>query len=314
MTVTSHLKSFQALELALRSGSFKSAADELAITPAAVGQRIKTLEDYLGIDLIVRGRSGLRPTSALSRALPHLDKAFAELAAAAQEFDFQRVNEIHIAANSDWADMWLAPRLSQFKASHPNILFCVNGAGDVPMRLGKADIEVNFVAPSSDEYCSVLFHDFLIPVSSPENALRIAKIRKHNRLEGFPLLHLDFYRDDPAGIDWPEWLAQHGYRKSALERGIRFQQIGPGLEVVASDAGLMICGLALIVDRIHRNEVIVPFPVKTGAWTTHVFQARFRRDSLLRPQVVRFRTWLEQEARQTAKALAKLAHSTPKGP
>ncbi len=311
MSVTSHLKSFQALELALRSGSFKSAADELAITPAAVGQRIKTLEDYLGIDLIVRGRSGLRPTSALSRALPHLGRAFVEIAAAAHELDFQRVNEIHIAANSDWADMWLAPRLSQFKSSHANILFCVNGEGDVPMRLGKADIEVSFAAASNDENCSVLFHDFLIPIASPKNARRVASIRKRNRLEGFPLLHLDFYRDDPAAIGWPDWLAQHGHRKSALARGIRFQSITPGLEVVASDAGFMICGLALIMERIHRDEFIVPFPVKTGAWTTHVFQARFRKDALVRPQVARFRAWLEQEALQTSQALTRLAQSKP---
>jgi LysR family transcriptional regulator, glycine cleavage system transcriptional activator len=311
MAVTSHLRSFQALELALRSGSFKGAADELAITPAAVGQRIKTLEDFLGIDLIVRGRSGLRPTSALSRAMPHLGRAFAELAIAAQELDFQRINEIHIAANSDWAEMWLAPRLARFKAPHSNILFCVNGAGDVPMRLGKADIEVSFSAPIKDEYCSVLFHDFLMPVASPVNAKRLANVKKRNRLEGFPLLHLDFYRDDLAAINWPRWLAEHGYRKSAHQRGIRFQRIAPGLEVVASDAGLMIAGLAFIIERIHRRELVLPFPVKTGAWTTHVFQARFRKDALLRPQVARFRAWLEAEAAATATALVELARSSP---
>ena len=68
MTAVSHLKSFQALELALRTGSLKAAADALAITPAAVGQRIKALEDYLGIDLVVRARSGLCPTATLSLA------------------------------------------------------------------------------------------------------------------------------------------------------------------------------------------------------------------------------------------------------
>src|SRR3954469_20871172 len=98
MTVVSHLKSFQALELALRTGSLKGAADALAITPAAVGQRIKALEDYLGIDLVVRGRSGLRPTATLSMASAHLTNAFLELGAAAEALDLQRVNEIQIAA------------------------------------------------------------------------------------------------------------------------------------------------------------------------------------------------------------------------
>jgi LysR family glycine cleavage system transcriptional activator len=83
MIAPSHLKSLQALELALRAGSLKSAADVLAITPAAVGQRIKTLEDYLGIDLVVRGRSGLRPTAALADALPHLSRLNGEVRRAA---------------------------------------------------------------------------------------------------------------------------------------------------------------------------------------------------------------------------------------
>ncbi|MEJ0006703.1 MAG: LysR family transcriptional regulator [Steroidobacteraceae bacterium] len=48
MFVLTHLKSLQALQLALRCGSLKGAAELLAITPAAVGQRVKALEDYLG--------------------------------------------------------------------------------------------------------------------------------------------------------------------------------------------------------------------------------------------------------------------------
>ena len=124
------------------SASLKAAADRLAITPAAVGQRIKTLEDYLGLDLVTRGRSGLRPTAALSKALPHLAKAFHELSFAAQALDLQRVNEIQMAANSDWVELWLMPRLPRFRADFPNILFSINGEGDVPMRhwfrLGRA--------------------------------------------------------------------------------------------------------------------------------------------------------------------------------
>ena len=48
----SHLRSLQALEYALRAGSLKDAASGLGITPAAAGQRIKALEEYLGLSLI----------------------------------------------------------------------------------------------------------------------------------------------------------------------------------------------------------------------------------------------------------------------
>ena len=305
----SHLKSFQALELALRTGSLKGAADVLAITPAAVGQRIKALEDYLGIDLVVRGRSGLRPTAILSMASEHLTNAFVELGAAAEALDLQRVNEIQIAANSDWIELWLKPRLPKFRAVHPNTRFCINGEGDAPIRLGQSDIEIRFRELSSEDNSIVLFHDFLLPVSSPANARRIGKLDRKARLEGFPLMHLDFYKDDPGAIGWPEWIKANGHRKTALQGVIRFQHIAPGLEAVLSDAGVMICGLALILDRLEGAEFTLPFPVSTGAWTRHAFQARFRRDALLRPQVRRFRQWLEEEAQQTSRHLQRIAKS-----
>lgn len=303
MFVVSHLRSFQALELALRTRSLKNAAEMLAITPAAVGQRIKALEDYLGIDLIVRSRSGILPTAALSRAMPHLERGFAELSAAAEALDFQRVNEIHIAAVPDWADLWLRSRLEAFKAAHPNFLFCVNGEGDVPMRLGRADIEVSFGEWREDESTSLIFSDFLVPIGSQGTAERVGKLRK-NKLEGYPLLHLDFYRDDPEALDWPEWVARHGHRTSAPDRGIRFRRMVPGLDAVSSHAGPMICGLALIAEQVEAGDITLPFGVETGAWTSHVFQARFRKDALLRPQMLRFREWLEEEARRTAAKLA----------
>ncbi len=312
MFATTHLKSLQALELALRVGSLKGAADMLAITPAAVGQRIKTLEDYLGIDLVVRGRSGLRPAAALSGALPHLTRAFIELAAAAQALDFQRINEIQIAANPDFVDLWLNRRLPRFMDAYPYILFSINGEGAAPLRLGQTDVEISFRARRAEDNNSLLFHDFMAPISSRENAARIGKLRSRGRLEGFPLLHLDFYKDDPRAIvGWPEWIAAHGHRKSPAQSGIRFRRIAAGLEAVLSDAGLMICGLAMAGDRLNDGDLTLPFPVATGTWTAHAFQARFRRDALLRPQVVRFREWLEGEARATAEQLARRAKSAP---
>ena len=116
MVATTHLRALQALEMAVRSGSLKSAAEELGITPAAVGQRIRALEDYLGTDLLVRGRSGLRPTPELDAALGDLHRAFAAPDRVTETLDFQRVTEIHIVAEPDWAELWLLPRLPGFRA------------------------------------------------------------------------------------------------------------------------------------------------------------------------------------------------------
>src|SRR6056297_2476760 len=170
MPVVSHLKSLQALELAIRKGSLKAAAETLGITPAAVGQRIRSLEVYLGTDLLLRGRSGLQPTPELETAMQDLRSGFAALERVTETLDFQRMSEIHIVADPDWAELWLAPRLPDFRAKYPNILFCINGAGDVPLRLGSPDIRVTYGATGDN----ALFRDVLLPVTSPDNPRRIA--------------------------------------------------------------------------------------------------------------------------------------------
>lgn len=311
MVAPTHLRSLQALELAVRTRSLKRAADILSITPAAVGQRVKALEDYLGVDLLVRGRSGLTPTPALVAALPHLEAAFRELAAAADTLDLHRGHEIHIATVSDFADLWLRRRIGEFQTRHPNISFCINGEGDAPLRLGPVDCTITFDAPADSAAVDRLFPDFVLPVSSPENARRISRLPKRKRLEGFPLLHLDFYRNDPAAPSWPAWVEQNEFHRSAPERGMRFQRISAALEAVLADAGLAICGLALAADLIDDGRLTLPFPTSTGCWTQHEFQARYRPDALSRPQIARFRAWLREEGLKTHERLTGLVGQSP---
>lgn len=305
MVTPSHLRSFQALELALRFGSLKAAADALAITPAAVGQRIKALEDFLSMELLVRGRAGLQPAPALAAALPGLTRAFRELDAVVDILDMQRGHEIHIAATLDFAELWLSPRLGSIRAAMPNISFCINGEGDAPHRMVPADCEIRFGAPQTGN--DLLFTDYIIPISSPENMRRISVLAKRDRLEGFPLLHLDAYKDDPSIGGWGEWITANRMRRTAPERGIRFRRISAALEAVLADAGLALCGLGLIADLVGDSRIAAPFGLIGGSWTSHAYVARFRSDVLHRPQVRRFRDWLLAESAATRARLTALA-------
>ena len=171
------------------------------------------------------------------------------------------------------------------------------------MRLGQIDLEVSFRPICSDDNVDVLFHDYLAPVSSPENNSRVAKLRRKYKLEGFPLLHLDFYKEDASALDWPTWIKRYGHRKSAFNRGIRFRQIVAGLEAVKSDAGFMICGLAMIADQLERGELTLPFGPEKGAKTRFAFHASYKSASQNRGQVRRFREWLLEQASQTRAAV-----------
>lgn len=305
MVAPSHLKAFQALELALRLGSLKAAADKLGITPAAVGQRVKSLEDYLGVDLLVRGRQGLRATPELQPALERLAGAFAEIETVAAMLNLQRGLEIHIAAASDLADLWLKPRVARFREAHPNTLFCINGEGDAPLRIGPVDCEIAF-GPLRGDF-DLLFRDFVAPIASPENKARISALKMRDRLEGFPLLHVDLYKDDPEVDDWAAWASRRKLRRTAPERGMRFQRITPALEAVLADAGIALCGIALLTELLADGRLSLPFPASAGKPTAHAYQARFRRDVAGRPQIRRFREFIAAEGAATRAQLAGIA-------
>jgi LysR family transcriptional regulator, glycine cleavage system transcriptional activator len=221
--------------------------------------------------------------------------------------DFQRVQEIHIVADSDWAELWLAPKLSTFRAAHPNILFCINGVGDVPMRLGAADCEVWFGETKGRSTERALFRDYLLPIGSPENTKRILKLPDTQRLEGFPLLHLDCYKPDPKAIGWPEWIAAYGHRQTAPERGIRYRQVAHALEAVYSNAGIIICGLGLVEAKVAQGKLALPFPLVEGAWTEQRYRLSFSETAMRRSQIIQFSAWLLSESKLAeARTIKKL--------
>ena len=304
MVITSHLKSLKALELAVRTASFKRAGEMLGLTAAAVGQRVKTLEDFLGVELVLRGRTGVRPTPELRAALPHLERAFAELGAVSRELDLQRGQELHIAAPADFIELWLKPRLPKFRQAHPNILFCINGEGDAPLRLARVDCRIEFGPARDGPEIERLFPDFIVPISSPAIRDRTSLLPAPSRLEGFPLLHLEAYRDDPASRSWANWLADNGITRSAPERGIRFQRIVPALDAILADSGICLCGIVLLEDQIEAGAIALPYPIKTGLRAGHAFAAHFPY-SAKRPHLERFRGWLASEAALTANWLKR---------
>jgi LysR family glycine cleavage system transcriptional activator len=135
--------------------------------------------------------------------------------------------------------------------------------------------------------------------ASVENEQRIARLPRRRRLAGFPLLHVDFYREDRATQRWPEWVRAHRLSRTAPERRIRFQRIAPALDAVLAHAGLAHCGIALLREPLASGRLSLPSGIEAGSWTWHAFQARYRPDSAMRPQLRRFRQWLFDEVAAT---------------
>ncbi len=294
MEAATHLKSLQALDMALRTGSLKDAAEALGITPAAVGQRIRSLESYLGVDLLMRGRSGLRPTPELERALPDLQAAFSALDRVTRELDFQRVAEIHIVAEPDWAELWLAPRLDGFRAENPNILFNVNGEGDVRLRIGASDLKIGCDMPDGEG----LYADRFVAVCTEENIERLKRHPAQAPLEGYPLLELERRGGVAKAPEWGDWFARFGMRESGLDRAYRYRSFRTLVEAARSGVGMALAPLSLCLEAIAAGELRLAFADKSlPAGSSYRMHVRDRAAD--RPQMRRFLTWLAAQAAET---------------
>ena len=102
------LNALRAFEAAARHLSFTKAAAELHVTPAAIGQQVKLLEDHLGVALFWRLHRALMLTEAGQTCLPGVRDGFDRLTEAMPRLDtFQAAHpeiDVHIAASMQVVD------------------------------------------------------------------------------------------------------------------------------------------------------------------------------------------------------------------
>ncbi|MEO1967426.1 MAG: LysR substrate-binding domain-containing protein [Sphingomonadaceae bacterium] len=118
------LNALRVYDAAARHLSFTRAADELAVTPAAVGQQIRALEDHLGTVLFRRTSKGLELTEEGLAGLEPLREGFLKFEESVQAMQAgQASDRFTIAAPREFFAQWLAPRLAQFAREHPDARF-----------------------------------------------------------------------------------------------------------------------------------------------------------------------------------------------
>ena len=112
-----------ALAAVIREGSFDRAALALHVTPSAVSQRIRLLEERVGCALVVRDQP-CRPTDAGRRLCQHVDRVRLleqELQGALPALAPQGVARVAlpVAVNADSLATWFAPAIAAFAAEAP---------------------------------------------------------------------------------------------------------------------------------------------------------------------------------------------------
>jgi LysR family glycine cleavage system transcriptional activator len=127
------LNALRVFDAAARHLSFTKAADELAVTPAAVGQQIRALEDTLGVVLFKRMTRNLELTAEAERALPALRAGFLHFEESVRILqDGQGSKVLTLSAPRDFTTKWLAARLARYAAANPDIRFVLAANDGVP--------------------------------------------------------------------------------------------------------------------------------------------------------------------------------------
>lgn len=120
------LNALRVFDAAARHLSFTRAADELAVTPAAVGQQIRALEDVLGVVLFRRTSKGLELTEEASAGLGALRTGFLHFEEAVQAMQAGQSSYVYtLAAPREFVSAWLAPRLAAFRKDNPQARFVI---------------------------------------------------------------------------------------------------------------------------------------------------------------------------------------------
>src|SRR5450755_2388082 len=113
------LRVFEAVASAL---NFSAAAEALNVTPAAVSQQIKVLEQYIQVPLFRRSGRRVEITEEGLELLPAVRSGLEKLESALQQMKHhRRAGPLQISLLSSFLQIWLLPRIRSFRRKYPEV-------------------------------------------------------------------------------------------------------------------------------------------------------------------------------------------------
>jgi len=167
------LNGLRVLDAAARHLSFTRAADELAVTPAAVGQQIRALEDTLGVVLFRRTTRGLELTPEGEAGLDALRQGFLQFEEAVRAMQAgQSSKSLTIAAPRDLTTKWLMPRLAEIAAADGELRFVLVAAdGPVDFTEANLDLAIRWGEGPGEHEGEALESEGLVTVAHPDGGI-----------------------------------------------------------------------------------------------------------------------------------------------
>ena len=300
MRSIAHLNALRAFEASARHQSFSLAAQELNVTPAAVGQLVRTLEDWLGSPLFVRstsGRARLVTTEVAEQALPDIRAGLERLAVGLERLRSGSAGGVlTVTVSPAFAAKWLLPRIERFQAAWP----------ETDLRLDTSLKPVDFVAQRIDvgvRYgrgqwpglaAEKLMDEEVYPVCAPA-LLATATLQAPGDLRGQVLIHDQSVDTSTGFASWQAWLRHAGVQGVPTERGLRINNSAAVLQAAIDGQGVALARSVMAHDDLAAGRLVRLFP-QVRLESALAYYVVYRPECIAQPKVAAFRDWLLREA------------------
>ncbi len=248
------LASILALEAVDRLGSASAAAAELALTQGAVSRQLRVLEEQLGLALLIRERQRLRLTPAARDYVREARRALGILSAASLTLRANPTGgSLNLAILPAFGMHWLAPRLPDFAAAHPEVT--VNLSTRLrPFDFAESGFDAAIHYGRQDwpgvEYLKLMDEEILA-VGAP--GLLAAPLGRPEAVLGLPLLQIE---SRPG--DWGRWLAHHGIA-GQRPAGMLFDQFATLAQAALHGLGLALLPTFLIARDLAEGRLVAAY-------------------------------------------------------
>lgn len=289
--MSQHIPPFQGLFYfctAAATGSFKQAAERLFVTPAAVSQQIRQLEESLGAELFIRQHRKIQLTQEGQLLYQEVQQGFARIQDGIRMINKDpHPQQLSISTLPSFAQHWLVPRIGDFRARHPDLALLIEPSSEL-VRFQDSSVDV-CIRYGSGEYENVrsqwLMDEVLYPVCHPIYQ------QQHGIYQLDDLARADLIEDIWPDMDWGLWLRNLGYHSH--QPTLQYNGSQFVLEGALAVQGVALVKHATVCRYIEEGKLVQIGNV--------ALKARFQfylcaPDSYFkRPKIQAFYTWLQTE-------------------
>lgn len=255
------LNAIRAFEAAARNGSYVGAAEELGVSPAAVSQQVKNLEDHLGKRLFRRYNNRIALTDAGQTIFTGASDALQSIAALTEQVVSGRArSRLVISSVPSMAERWMVPRLAQYRARVANFRFEMRSEEDlVDFTRYEIDLRLSYGLNHYPDMVSIpLMQDEVVPMCSPAYLARNPDANRPG-LVNVPdddLIHTNWGPSFVSHPTWRIWLAAQA-RMPDEGRGYRVGSSSLALDLAVSGIGVALGQREMGADDLAAGRLVV---------------------------------------------------------